>query len=77
ATTLAEIPKVVAAGAPTIKCYMTYRQEGLLIEEPDLRRILAKLRDSNGMLLVHAEDNDLVEASIPRFLDEGLTSAIY
>ncbi|MCP4420448.1 MAG: dihydropyrimidinase, partial [Chloroflexi bacterium] len=77
AATLAEIPTVVAAGSPTIKCYMTYRQEGLMIEEPDLRRILAGLRDAGGMLLVHAEDNDLIEANIPRFLEAGLTSSIY
>lgn len=77
AATLAEIPAVVAAGSPTIKCYMTYRQEGLMIAEPDLRRILAGLRDAGGMLLVHAEDNELIEASIPRFLEAGLTSAIY
>lgn len=75
--TLAEIPAVVAAGSPTIKCYMTYREEGLLIEEPDLRRILAGLRDAGGMLLVHAEDNDLIEEKLPRFLDAGLTSAKY
>ena len=75
--TLAEIPAVVAAGAPTMKCYMTYREEGLLIEEPDLRRILAALRDAGGMLLVHAEDNDLVEESIPRFLGSGRTAPIY
>jgi dihydropyrimidinase len=77
AGTLAEIPQVVAAGSPTIKCYMTYRQEGLLIEEPELRQILAALRDQGGMLLVHAEDNDLIEASVPRFLADGLTSPIY
>jgi len=77
AETLAEISAVVAAGSPTIKCYMTYRQEGLMIEPPDLRRILAGLRDAGGMLLVHAEDNDLIEASIPRFLEAGLTGAIY
>ena len=75
--TLAEIPAVVVAGAPTMKCYMTYREEGLLIEEPDLRRILAALRDAGGMLLVHAEDNDLVEESIPRFLGSGRTAPIY
>jgi dihydropyrimidinase len=75
--TLAEIPEVVAAGAPTIKCYMTYREEGLLIEEPDLRRILIGLRDAGGMLLVHAEDNDLSEAGIARCLENGLTGAIY
>ena len=75
--TLAEIPEVVAAGAPTIKCYMTYREEGLMIEEPDLRRILAGLRDAGGMLLVHAEDNDLAESGIARCLENGLTGAIY
>ena len=75
--TLAEIAQVVAAGSPTIKCYMTYRDEGLLIEEPDLRRVLAALRDAGGMLMVHAEDNDLAETSIPKFLQSGRTSPIY
>lgn len=75
--TLAEIAEVVELGSPTIKCYMTYREEGLLIEEPDLRKILAKLRDAGGMLMIHAEDNDLAEASIPTFLESGRTSPIY
>jgi dihydropyrimidinase len=75
--TLAEIPKVVAAGAPTIKCYMIYREEGLLIEEPELRQILVGLRDAGGMLLVHAEDNDLAEIGIARFLDNDLTDTVY
>ena len=75
--TLAEIPQVIAAGAPTIKIYMTYRQEGLLIEEPEMRRILVGLRDAGGMLLVHAEDNDMAEASIPRFIEAGQTAPIY
>ena len=75
--TLVEIPKVVAAGSPTIKCYMTYRDEGLLMEDDDLRHILVGLRDAGGMLLVHAEDNDLIEESIPQFLENNLTSPIY
>ena len=75
--TLADIAKVVAAGSPTIKCYMTYRGEGLLIEAPNLRRVQAALRDAGGMLLVHAEDNDLAEEMIPKFLESGRTSSIY
>ena len=75
--TIGEIKDVVAAGSPTIKCYMTYRAEGLLMEEPELRRILAALRDAGGMLLVHAEDNELAEAGIARCLDNGLTSSVY
>ncbi len=76
-STLAEIPEIVAAGAPTIKCYMIYREEGLLIEIPELRRILAGLRDTGGMLLLHAEDNDLAEAGVSRCLENGLTGTIY
>lgn len=81
--TLAEIPAVIAAGAPTIKCYMIYREEGLLIAMPELQRILAGLRDASGMrhpsgmLLLHAEDNDLAETGIARCLENGLTGAVY
>ena len=75
--TFDEIPLVVEEGAPTIKCYMTYREEGIMTELDDLRRILSRLKDVGGMLMVHAEDNDMAEQSIPRFIDQGLTEAIY
>jgi len=75
--TLDQIPAVVQAGAPTIKCYMTYRQDGLLIEDDDLRRIAVRLTDAGGMLMLHAEDNDMIEANIPRFIADGKTSPIY
>jgi dihydropyrimidinase len=75
--TVADIPKVVAAGAPTIKCYLTYREEGLMVEARDLEAILAALRDAGGMLLVHAEDNDALEANIPRLIAKGLTRPIH
>lgn len=77
AETLAEVAKVVEAGSPTIKCYMTYRGEGLLIEDRELRQVQAALRDAGGMLLVHAEDNDLAEEMIPNYLESGRTSPIY
>lgn len=75
--TLDEIPLMVEAGAPTIKCYMTYRAEGLLMEEPELRQILTRLREAGGMLMVHAEDNDSAEKGIAHYLDNNLTAPIY
>lgn len=75
--TLAEIMDVVSAGSPTIKCYMTYRDEGLLIEESDLRHILTKLRDAGGMLMIHSEDNDLAEAGIADCLENGRHAPIH
>ena len=75
--TIAEIPNVVAAGAPTLKCYMTYREDGIMIEMPDLERILGALGDAGGMLMVHAEDNDMIEANVSRLISEGKTGAFY
>jgi dihydropyrimidinase len=75
--TLDEIPKVVEEGAPTIKCYMTYRDEGLMVGDRDLKRILERLRESNGMLLVHAEDNDIIETNVAAALQAGNFSPIY
>lgn len=75
--TLAEIPLVVAQGAPSIKCYMTYREDGLMVEMDDLMRISKGIRDAGGMLLVHAEDNDMLEHGVRSMIDAGLTGFIY
>jgi len=72
-----EIPQLVEASAPTIKCYMTYRSEGLMVEENDMRQILEPLKRAGGMLMVHAEDNDLVEENVSRMIQQGLTKPIY
>jgi dihydropyrimidinase len=75
--TLDQIPLVVAEGAPTIKCYMTYRQDGLYVEPRDLRRIAERLHRAGGMLLLHAEDDELVATNIAELVDAGLTGYPY
>ena len=75
--TLNEIATVVKMGAPTIKCYMTYRDEGLLIEDQDLELISEALCSAGGMLLLHQEDNDMAEAGIKRELETGGFSAYH
>jgi dihydropyrimidinase len=74
---LDEIPIVVEEGAPTIKCYMTYRDEGLMMEYEDLLRIAERLKQSNGMLMLHAEDNAIIETNIHRMIAEGKTQSMY
>jgi len=74
---LEEIPLIVKEGAPTIKCYMTYRSEELMVEDKDLKLILECLRKAGGMLMVHAEDNDIIEENISRVIKSGQTKPIY
>ncbi len=72
-----EIPLLVEAGAPTVKCYMTYRSQGLMVEENDMWQILEALKMAGGMLMVHAENNELVEENVSRMIEGGLTKPIY
>ncbi|MBN1224643.1 MAG: dihydropyrimidinase [Candidatus Aminicenantes bacterium] len=73
---LDEIPILIQEGAPTIKCYMTYREEGLMMGYDDLTLILKRLKDSGGMLMLHAEDNDIIETNIRQMIEEGKTQSI-
>jgi len=75
--TLAGIPDIIAAGAPTVKCYLTYRKEGLMVGYDDLKAALLALSRAGGMLLVHAEDNDALEENIPRLIAGGFVQPIY
>jgi dihydropyrimidinase len=74
---LEEIPLMVIEGAPTIKCYMTYRKEGLMVEAEELRDILKALRYAGGMLMVHAEDNEIIEKNISRMIRSRKTQPIF
>jgi dihydropyrimidinase len=74
---LDEIPEIVSAGAPTFKCYMTYRKEGLMVGDETIRVVLGRIAKAGGTLLVHAEDNDVVEAGIAALVKAGKTAAIF
>ena len=55
------------------KCYMTYREDGLMIEIAQLDEIMTVLHEAGGMLMVHAEDNDMIETNIPRLISKSQT----
>jgi dihydropyrimidinase len=74
---LDEIKLLIDKGAPTFKCYMTYRKEGLLMEADDLIKISGRLCKHGGILLVHAEDNDTLEENVSKMIDSGNLSPIY
>ena len=76
--TIEEIHSVIKAGVPSFKIYTTYRDEGLLIRDGALLAILEETaRNRSGLVIVHAENNDIVEYRQRDFLSRGKTSAPY
>lgn len=86
---LHEIPAVVRAGLPTIKCFMTFRsltgesavnmysgKPGRIISDDDFVALTARLKEAGGMLMVHAEDSTVIDRLASDKLAAGQTRAI-
>ena len=75
--TLSEIPELVKAGVPTYKCFTTYRHSQRVMDDDSMLLVLRATAESGGMLMVHCENDAIVEYRLKRELAQGNTSWIY
>ncbi len=68
--TLSEIPAVLAAGAPSFKCYTTY---AMRLDDGQLLTALAALGKAGGLTIVHAESDAIVNHLRKAFVEAGQT----
>jgi dihydropyrimidinase len=66
--TLAEIPNLVNAGYPTFKCFTTYRHANRMVDDTDILSLLEVTARNNAMLMVHCEDDAILEHNLKRVL---------
>lgn len=70
---LDEMADAVREGVTSFKCYMVYRQQGLMVDDATLARLLVRARELGAVINVHAENADLIDLNVERFLREGKT----
>lgn len=75
--TLSEIPELVKAGVPTYKCFTTYRHSGRLMDDDGMLLVLRATAECGGMLMIHCENDAIVEYRLKQELAQGHTSWIY
>ncbi|NPV78312.1 MAG: dihydropyrimidinase [Anaerolineae bacterium] len=66
---LAQIPEVVEAGMTSFKLYTTY--EGLALPDEGLIASFEAVRQAGGLVLVHCENDAIIQASIRRLSEAG------
>jgi dihydropyrimidinase len=64
-------------GVPSFKLFMVYKKEGLMVDDGVLAAALEKSKETGTLVAVHAENPDLIDMRIAKFLSEGKTSAWY
>ncbi len=74
---LPQIASLCRRGFTSFKVFSTYRQAGMMISWPQFRQVLAAVRDAGGLLMLHAEDNALIERDTEAHLQAGRLEPIY
>ncbi|MDF2877244.1 MAG: D-hydantoinase [Clostridia bacterium] len=72
-----EIETAVAYGIPSFKVFMVYKKEGLMVNDAEICTALEKSKEVGALISVHAENPDLIDSRIAKYLEEGKTSAWY
>lgn len=75
--TLAEIPRLVEAGIPTYKCFTTYRHADRMMDDDGMLIVLRHTSASGGMLMVHCENDAIIEYRLRKELELGHFDPIY
>jgi dihydropyrimidinase len=73
---LAEVPKVVAAGVPSFKMYMAYRNVCML-DDGEMFQLMQAIRDAGGLAQVHAENGWVIDVLIRQHLAAGKRAPKY
>lgn len=74
---LHQISSLIADGFNSFKVFSTYREAGMMVDWAQFRAILQAVHTHGGLLMLHAEDNAIVERETQHWLDQAKTAPIY
>ncbi|MBC2579756.1 dihydropyrimidinase [Clostridium sp. DJ247] len=72
--TIAEIPDILSFGVNSIKVYMTYSKEKLMVEDGYLYELIKKGKEYGVLVGVHAENDSIIEYASSSLVNSGKTS---
>lgn len=73
---LNEIPELIENGYPSFKVFMAYK--GVFqVDDATLLRVLKKSGEAGGLVLVHAENGDVIDVLTKEMLANGQKSPLY
>jgi len=74
---IGSIPDLVRRGVSSFKVYTAYRKRGLMLDDPDISKVMKEVAQVGGLVAVHAESEDVIERLIRQNLEAGNTAPKY
>ncbi len=75
--TLREIPALIEAGVPSYKCFTTYRHAGRMMDDDSIIKILEVTAEAGGILMVHCENDTILEYHLQKEIAQKHYEPIY
>src|SRR3989442_6033846 len=75
--TISQIHQIIDSGLPSFKMFMTYRKEGVMIDDGSLMVLISQVSRYGGLPGVHAENDSMIVTLVEKFLGESKISAKY
>ena len=75
--TLSEIPNLIDLGIPTYKCFTTYRHADRMMDDEGILKVLEVTVENGGMLMVHCENDTILEYHLNKALSSRHFAPIY
>lgn len=71
-----ELPEIISGGVTSLKVFMAYKNV-LMINDESLFKLLLKSKELGFLVMVHAENGDVIDALTKQLLSEGKIQPIY
>ena len=71
------LQEAVDYGITSFKCFLVYKKEGMMVDDATLIKVLLKAKETGAITNIHAENPDVIDMNIAKFIKEGKTSAWY
>jgi len=74
---LNEIPEIIKMGINSFKVFTTYKEAGMMLTYSQIKEVAKIIADNGGLLMVHAEDNDVIKKSSAPLISQNFTEPKY
>ncbi|MFB0515465.1 MAG: amidohydrolase family protein [Candidatus Neomarinimicrobiota bacterium] len=74
---ISELPDLISQGILSYKVFTTYEEAGMYLTYEQIRSIAQVLADEGGLLMVHAEDNDVLRNAARPLFSKRTAEPIY
>ncbi|HCW76472.1 MAG TPA: hypothetical protein DHU63_08035 [Candidatus Marinimicrobia bacterium] len=74
---LDEIPELIKQGIMSFKVFTTYEEAGMYLTYKQIKKVALVIAKHGGLLMVHAEDNDIIKAATAKYAGRNLIEPRY